>query len=347
MIKILITGCGGHYIGDTIKAFRDCGHETKIYGAASEPDPFVSELLDGYFKVKRSLEPGYIDQLIEICKNNEIDILVPNVDEEISLIAARRQEFGRTKLSIANDMAVNTATDKLALYDFLSKNGIPCLKYSSFSTYEEFEREAKALGFPKRPVCIKVRCRAGSNGFRIINDNLDYYDLFCNSKPTARYASSGELKRWLQDKHDDERIIIQEYVKSREYSVDLLADNGQTLVISGRENVCENSIPMESVLKVEVDAFTIARAIVRKLNFDGNVGIDFLFKGGKAYPIDVNPRITSTIALTYAGGVNLPGMQVRRLFGDVVSGKEVEYGTRVVRRRFPVYYRKDGEVWTI
>ncbi len=56
MCRILITGCGGHFMADTIACYRNQPSHNYIIGVASEPDPFLADLVEEYYKVPVSTD---------------------------------------------------------------------------------------------------------------------------------------------------------------------------------------------------------------------------------------------------------------------------------------------------
>lgn len=349
-VTVLITGCGGHFMRDTLRCYRNNGEiELRLIGTASELDLSIASELDEYIKVPRSVEPGYLHKILELCRDKGVDIVVPNVDEEILSFCTNRQKFAAigTVLSAPDFEAASQAMDKLEFMNFLKRSGLPHPAYASFNSADGFVEAEKLLGYPERPICIKLRDRAGSVGFRIIDSGVDMLDVFMNSKPTSRYTTHNAVIDMLKGREDIPVMLAQEYLPGKEYSVDMLADRGRVLYMVGRENtVCENSIPMDSTVMYNAEAYEISERVASGLGLDGNIGIDFIFNSElRPIPIEVNTRITSTISLSTAAGVNLAFLQIRRLLCLEMPELEPEYGVRVVRAREAHYMRKDGIPW--
>ena len=347
---ILITGCGGHFIKDTIKCYRNSGKiKLNIIGTASEPDESVKPLLDKYFEVPKSTESGYFESILKICRDNSVDIVIPNVDEEIVLFCRNRSRFFQigTILSAPSAESAEIVTDKAKFAEFARKENIPHPKTFSFQSLTGFIGAATKLGYPDKPFCIKLCGRAGSIGFRIIDPEINPFYIYENEKPTLRYMTMLAVTEMLSSAESLPRMIAQELLCGTEYSIDMVADHGSVLCMVGRENsVCENSIPLVSELKYNEAAYEISREIVRKLNLDGNIGIDFIINEEKGpVPIDVNARITSSISLCAAGGANLAFMQIERLLGLDISDVQIRYGTKMIRERIPVYSHGGGQAW--
>lgn len=346
---ILITGCGGHFIRDTIRSYRAGKRNLHIIGVASSLDESIRPELDEYYQVPVSTDVGYIKTLLSICSERNVDVLIPNVDEELMDLSESESLFQNigTRVSIAPRGALAKASDKIQFMQFLKSEGLPHPEFATFRTVDGFVKAVGEIGYPDKPVVIKMSGKAGSVGVRILDPTVDMFELFATKKPGHKYMTFAAMKEMLESRENLPEMLAQEYLPGQEYSTDILADHGREIYITGRMNtVCENSIPMESVLTKNEAAYQISREIVWLLGLDGNVGIDFIFnRDGTPIPIEVNPRITATISLSTAAGVNLAYLQVERLLGGKLPDVKPAYGTEMTRRRIPMYCAGDGIEW--
>ena len=140
-------------------------------------------------------------------------------------------------------------------------------------------------------------------------------------------------------------MMLVEYMPGTEYTVDLLAEKGKVLYEVGRENVVSlMSIAQESILKYDEEAYRICEKIVELLKMDGNIGFDFMRdRDGTPMLMDINPRITATVSVIAAGGVNLPYMRVKQLLGETLPHLEPQYGTFLKRRYGEIYTNNEGD----
>ena len=98
-------------------------------------------------------------------------------------------------------------------------------------------------------------------------------------------------------------------------------------------------------LKKDELAYRIASDVVKLLNMDGNVGFDFMRnEKEEAVLMDINPRITATVSVIAAGGVNLPYLRVKQLLGEKLPKCTPVYGTRIKRRSGEMFTTPNGEL---
>lgn len=345
--RLLITGCGGHFMADTIDCFRKGDPSFAIMGVASRPDPFIIPLCDLYAKVPTSDTTGYIDLLLELCKKHQIDVLIPTIDDEIYPLYLRRDEFEAIGTKVSASEAGKYGSDKIAFVRKLEELCLPHPKYQVFDSVVTCMQAAEKLGYPENAVCVKLPNKAGSRGVRILSKDAIRYERFENEKPTSKMMDFSSFLLMMDDRPTLDPILMQEFLPGDEYSVDLLADNGEVEYIIGRRNVViDNSIPMESVLEKNDEAFDICKKFVKECKLDGNIGFDFIFdKDGHPIPIELNARLTATISLSAWGGVNMAYWQVMRLLGEPIPFMpDVKYGRRIIRRLFPVFVDEEGKM---
>ena len=342
---ILLTGCGGHFMADTIDCFRNQDVDFEIIGVASKPDLFIASLCDHYIKVPVSSAPGYIDVLLELCKRFHVDVLIPTIDEEIYPLYLQKAKFEKIGTKVSADKAGEFGSDKILFIQTLDRLGIPHPKYEAICSTQEFVDSLKKLGYPKKFICAKLPNKAGSRGVRIIRSDAFSYDRFESEKPSSKFVDRDAFIAILGKKPYKIPVLLQEFLPGDEYSVDLLADHGKVICATGRRNiVIDNSIPMDSILEWNEDAITICKMFVEKCGLDGNIGFDFIFdEFGNPVPIELNARLTATISLSAYGGYNMAYWQVLRLLGmELPTIPDLKNGRRIIRRLFPVYIDEDG-----
>lgn len=86
MINILITSAGQRVslVRSFIKEVREYGANNKVYTADSNPIMAPAcHVSDGFKKICKVDEQGYIDDLLNVCKEWNIKILIPTIDTEL------------------------------------------------------------------------------------------------------------------------------------------------------------------------------------------------------------------------------------------------------------------------
>lgn len=195
-MRILLT-CVGRRV-ELIHAFRRAAQELKIrlevHGAdASKLAPAI-HLVDKAHIISRTDSGEYIDSLINIVRRNKIDLLIPLIDLELSLLAesvARFEEL-RCRALISSEEVVRICRDKLLTYQALTRAGIDTPQtwlWSDIMQQQQFNF----------PYFLKPRAGSAAAGNYIVHNEDELYTFGrCVTEP-----------------------IVQEFVEGEEYTLDV------------------------------------------------------------------------------------------------------------------------------
>ena len=341
-ITILVSAAGSPSAPGAFACYRSNGERNiRIIGMDMAEDPSIGYMVDVYYRVPAATASDYCDVVLDICKREKVDVYLPTISAEVSAVVARLDEFEAlgVKVSVSNMESVAISNNKLQTYQVLEKAGIPVPKYYGVHSVEEFIQGCKYMGYPEKPVCIKIVNGSGSRGVRIIDAKKSRYEIYAYEKPNSFYTSYDDMLSILNSAPRLEEMMLLEVMHGPEFTVDLLAEHGKVLYEVGRENtVSLMSIGQESVLKYDELAYRVSADVVKLLEMDGNVGFDFMRNDKEeAVLMDINPRLTATVSVIAAGGVNLPYLRIKQLLCEPLPKCEPVYGTRI-KRRYGEYY---------
>ena len=253
---------------------------------------------DKQYLVPRINEPGYIDVVLDICKKENIKAITTLIDPEIEILAKNRQRFldnGVLPLCPSQETA-HLCFDKYALFEHLSKNGIPTvLTYDSYNSLLE-GLEKGDISFP---VFIKPRTGSGSVGIHKIH-NLD------------------ELKAYLDE--GEHEYIIQEYMDCEDCDADVYIDTiSHKPVAAFSKHKIETRIggANKTISFKDLRLFDFIKKICNILEFNGPVDMDFWYRDGVYYLSEVNPRFGGAYLHAYGAGVNFVPLIVNNINGIV------------------------------
>lgn len=348
-LTVLMSATSSPTMPGAYRSFKNIKERNvRLIGADMTADPSAKYLVDSFYQVSPVSAANYIDEILGICKKENVNIYFPSISAEVTKVAERKEEFDAigVKVSISNLESVEIANNKLHTYQVLEKAGIPVPKYYGVHSVEDFIEGCKYMGYPEKPVCIKIVDGSGSRGVRIIDAKKSRYDIFANEKPNSFYTSYDDMLSILKSAPRLREMMLVEFMHGPEFTVDILADKGDTLYIGGRENVQSlMSIAMESVVKEDEVAFKIAKDVVKLLKMDGNIGFDFM-RNEKEEPVlmDINPRTTATLSLFAAAGLDLRYLRIKQLLGEELPECKAVIGTRIRRRHGEIFTDPDGKL---
>lgn len=341
-LTILSTACGSMFMPGFFTCLKKNGERNiRIVGVDVVDDPMMGNFIDAYYKVPRINDINYVSELIKICIKESVDVFFPQISMELPIILSNIEEFKKinVKVAITDNDTLLIANNKYRLYEYMKKVNLVVPQYKLIDSVDNFESILNSLGYPQRPVCVKITESSGSRGVRIVRPFLSKKDYFMNQKPMSFDISFDEMLEILKEFDELPEIIAMEYLPGCEYTIDLLADHGKTLYICGRRNVESTmSIAMKSITEKKEEAYKLCEDIVRELKLDGNIGFDFMLdENDNPVLTDLNPRITATIILYLNAGLNFPYLRIKQLLGEELPDIDVKYGVKLKRRYLDMF----------
>ena len=284
--------------------------------------------LDGCFIVPPISSPEYVGYLLDICRENSIDIIIPTVTLELDFMAAHRSDFENhgIKVSISSPESLKISNNKLHLFE-----KYPSLMPATMATTKFFDLlsfHADLGGYKK--ICVKLQDHCGGNGFAIVDDDKARDMTFFNRRNENRYVSFDEMEHVM--KNLDKPILVQEYIEGYDYSVSVLADHGKVIHICGYYGYAMSFGAIEQgEIKMNRSAYDIAESICNDLGLDGNACFDFrITPDGKVYLLEINPRVNASLPFVTEAGINMLFLRCKRLLGDYSdNSRPIKYGLKM------------------
>lgn len=214
-----------------------------------------------------------------LCRRLDIDLLIPCVDEELLALVRNANVLAPTRLLLPHADYVETMLDKLHMIRSLSEKGIP-VPHSRV-----LNDDLNGIRFP----CIsKPRNGRGSRDVRVLNS----------------IAEAMSLNSILGDAA--EKILVQDKVEGVEYTVQMVADaRGRLCAIVPVKIGIKRGITIRAETEEEPRVIAACRAIHQAIPTGGCYNIQLMLTtDGKALPFEINPRISTTLCLVVAAGID-------------------------------------------
>lgn len=292
MKKLLFTGGGGagneallrlmgdryelHFADADRRAIDSAIPEGQRHEIPFANDPMFGHKLCEFFHSTNGREAGAQRQQRSEAERQslEIDLLVPGVDEELPLVAALAEE-GRLNALLPPKEFVETHLDKLASMQALGE----------FAPKTAFTDDAAKVGFP---CIVKPRSGRGSRGVAVIKSpaQLDAYLAFHESAP--------------------ESVIVQEQGLGDEFTVMMAADSAGTLraVVPVKVGI-KRGITLRAETCRDAAVEEACRTIHESNPVSGCYNIQLIRQNdGRILVFEINPRVSTTLCLGVAAGVN-------------------------------------------
>lgn len=264
-----------------------------------------------YYLTSKITEESYIDDLLKICKKENVKAITSLIDPEIEILAQNAEKFrGVGVLPLCPSLkSAEICFDKFKMYNYLKEVGIrTVLTFDNLSLFEK-ELEKGTISFP---VFIKPRTGSGSVGAKKII-NMD------------------ELQNVFQENSFD--YIIQEYMDCDDCDADVYVDAiTHQLVSAFSKRKIETRIggASKTISFKDKSLFDFIENIVEKFEFSGAVDMDFFYKNGEYYLSEINPRFGGAYLHAYGAGVDFPKMIRNNIRGIVNQRCVGEYDEGVL-----------------
>lgn len=341
-VNILMTGAGAPGAAGILHCLEQSPSFT-ITVADANPDAVGRWLAKDFETIPFAHDPAFTDAVLSLCRKKDIHIVLPLVTRELIPLSKHIKEFeaAGAKLPVSPAASLEIANNKSRLYEFLQWRGIGVPEFRVVETVEQFKTAVEELGYPAKPVCFKPSVSNGSRGFRIISEQINELALLFNHKPTSTYLGFNDATRILSSGKFPE-LLVSEYLPGEEYSVDCLANHGESILVLPRlRKKMINGISVEGEFIKEDSIIHYCRQIIKELQLHGNIGIQVKKAAAGQYLIlEINPRLQGTISAGLGAGVNLPVLAVRQELGLPISPDElnVKWGTKFSRYWKEVFY---------
>jgi carbamoyl-phosphate synthase large subunit len=302
--KVLVTAAGSIVAQGIIKSLRLANKKNKRYTIIAAD---MSPLAAGVYRCDRGIiippvsSPDYIDNIIDICQENDIEAIFCGSDDELLLLAGAKSKIEgntRAKLLTGSLDALAIARDKWSTFQFCKANNLPCAPSAIPEEEEEF---AKEFGFP---IVIKPREGYGSAHFYIAKNKDDVKNAVSAIKNAG----------W--------RPILQKYLAANEeFTTGITIDNNANYVMSSIS--IRKIIKHGQTYKAFIDDFCSIRKsaeeIGLKLRACGPVNVQAKVEGDLPIVFEINPRFSATCPMRAVAGVNEPDI----VFQNTVLGQQI------------------------
>ena len=320
-LNILLT-CIGRRVA-LLEAFRkaltDVGIKGRVVAADHSPMAAAFHLADDGLLVPSVGGPGYVNTLVDICRERDVGLVVPLIDWELAGLAAAHDRFAAVgaRLVLSSSRVVEICRDKQKTFEFLKAHG--------FDTPEVLPYR-KALDGPF-PLFMKPRYGSSAKDVHCLPDRsaLEFYH------------------------HTNVESVIQEFIQGEEHTVDVYA---------GLDGVPRVAVPRRRI-EVRGGEVSKARTVRHPQIIRQSLGLVaalvecvgvvtiqcFLVPDGRVKFIEINPRFGGGVPLAIEAGANFPRWLIEEHLGRKPKIQPDAWQDGLVMLRYDAaVFRRDDEL---
>lgn len=160
--RILITGAGSGESNNLIRSLRAGDPSLFIVGCHADRFILKKSSADKNFLVPPLSSPRFPDTLRSIIDEEELDLLVPNADQDVQVISTLR-DILPCHLLLPSKRAIELCQDKYELTIFLRAQGVPAPLTHPVTSYDSIDALFRQLS-PRSHLWCRIRTGTGSTG---------------------------------------------------------------------------------------------------------------------------------------------------------------------------------------
>lgn len=307
-INILILSAGRRV--ELINCFKKAARELKIDSKIIATDLLDTApaiyFADNYYLIPRIGSDDYIEKIIDICKKENIYLIVPTIDTELLILANNKdyiENQTNAKLLVSDLSVIEICRNKINSQNFFEKKGFGVPKLIKNINSSDF----------KFPVFIKpIDGSSSINTFKVNNQReLEFFNSYIKNP------------------------IVQELVSGIEYTIDVFLDfdsNIITVVPRQRLAVRGGEISKGKIIK-DRDIINDVTRLMKVLKPIGHITVQCIKTDKKIIYIEINPRFGGGAPMSIKAGADSCKNLLKLLQGKKLSYNE-DYKENVLFLRF-------------
>ncbi len=309
---MLVSASGAPGTAALLRALRENGERrVRLVGTDMSERAIGRHLCDAFHVVPAGSDPRFADALLEICRSEGVNAVLPQSSFDLLALADARRRFdGVAAVLVAAPEAIRRSNDKAETYALLDRIGVRGPAWRRAQGGEAVAAAARELGYPERDVCMKPVFSSGSRGFRMLSASADRREQLLGNRPgVAEALRLEELVELLGD--DDTELLVMELATGTERTVDGIAHEGRIALGHPKtREAMRAGLAMYFRTLDDPGLMETAALIVAELGLDHFFNIQLVGE----HVIEINPRISTIV---YQENLNLPYLGVKHALGEI------------------------------
>ena len=310
-LTVLVSAAGAPGTAALLRALRQNGErQVRLVGTDMSERAVGRHLCDAFHVVPPGADPGFADGMLEVCRREGVDAVLPQSSFDLAGLAAAKERFEGIAVLVSGPETIRRANDKAETYAMLDRIGVRGPAWRRVAGGEAVAAAARELGYPDRDVALKPVFSSGSRGFRILSAAADRREQLLTNRPgVAEALRLEDLLELLGD--DTTELLVMELATGKERTIDGIAERGRILLAHPKTREAMRAGLAMYFETLDDDALMeTAAKIVAELEIDHFFNIQLVGE----HVIEVNPRISTIV---YQEDLNLPYLGIKHALGEI------------------------------
>ena len=269
-----------------------------------------------FVKTPHVSAPAFLQEYIHLCKENDIDIILPLSNIEMGELVRYKHDFEEVGITlVATDYDIfQRCNDKGRLYRELECDlSIKLPKFEIVNNLSSFEKAVHSLGYPNKKVVVKPCVSSGSRGVRILSPEASSFEWFINTPPSDLHASFDSVRACLESASKKFSLMVTEYLPGRELTVDALRFSSNIvsevdhIILIRERSVVHGGLSVAGKFLEDDNVNSQVKYLLQKFSLFGPIGFQFKEDSDGVFRlIEMNLRLQGTTSACVGTGFNLP-----------------------------------------
>jgi carbamoyl-phosphate synthase large subunit len=323
-LTVLVTASGAPGTAALLRGLRENGERpVRLVGTDMSEQAIGRHLCDAFHLVPAGSDPRFADAVLEICRAEHVDAVLPQSSFDLPGLAEARERFEGIAVLVASPEAIRRSNDKAETYAMLDSIGVKGPAWRRITGGRAVASAAAELGYPGRDVCMKPVFSSGSRGFRVLSASADRREQLLANRPGVAGALQLEELLELLPEEGGPELLVMELATGKERTIDGIAHDGR--IAFGHPKTREAmraGLAMYFETLDDPALMDIASRIVAELSLDHFFNIQLVGE----HVIEINPRISTIV---YQEDLNIPYLGVKHALGEISAEQLGQLAARV------------------
>jgi carbamoyl-phosphate synthase large subunit len=336
-VRVLLTGAGAPGIIGTLHSLKHNPEKREVFvlGTDIKSEVVGRHLCDDFVQIPPASDSqSYIESMVSIVKQKNIDIILPQNTGELVLLSENQslfQSYG-VNVIVSDEASIRVANNKLDLMQLFRSLDLPVGEFYYVRSEKELLEAMHKLGWPDKKVVVKLPDSNGQRGVRIITTAKKRLEEFRNRKPGDLTTSLQELLDYFSEEFPE--LIVTEYLSGPEYTVDVFRNSSktQTCIIPRKRVEMRSGITFLSETEQHPQIIDYVEQVLEKLNLVYCFGFQFKTDdAGVPKLLESNPRVQGTMVHATLAGANVIYASLCDVLGESIPSLNVTWGHKLHR----------------
>ncbi len=310
MANIFVTAASSLIGYGILKSIRSTKKTHRLIGSTIYKNSIAPAFTDVCIEAPYCDSEGYIDWVIKVIKDHNVDLVIPSFEEDVIILTNHRKKIESTgvKVVLNNFELVQLCNDKWEFYKVLKSNNYTHVIPSSLSS--EFQELEGEFGLP-----LLLKPRQGN-------------------------ASKGIVRVYKEETFDlhkegiGKKLMVQPLIgkDDKEFTTSAFCDGkgGFNAIITFKRQLSKNGYTNVAEVIENEEIKGAVLAVCKILKPIGPTNFQFRMHNGVFHLLEINPRFSSSTSLRSAFGYNDALMSIEYfLEGKIPNQPKIRKGKAI------------------